>query len=41
MNSTFFSGRTFLVTRWSVEPLLKTADELIQTPDQPATPATR
>jgi hypothetical protein len=41
MNSTFFSGRTFLLTRWSVEPLLKTADELIQTPDQPATPATR
>jgi len=41
MNNTFFAGRAFLVTRWSVDPLLKTADELIQSPPEPATPAPR
>jgi hypothetical protein len=37
MNATFFTGRAFHVTRWTVDPLLKSADELIQPP--PATSA--
>lgn len=39
MNTTLFTGRAFRVTRWTVDPLLKSADELIQTP--PTEPAPR
>jgi len=41
MNATFFARRAFRVTRWTLDPLLKSVDELIQTPSESAPPPPR